>query len=130
MLFNTLIPALTITFNVNSVIPIGNSALSTGSSLILGHINGGTLVSAPGFSVPINATLGQGDDWPTIDPDQKHARPDSRVVAKTDDGEYLEIVSSGIQVPTPELLEIIQGKGQGSLAYGSTYSGKPFKLTG
>ena len=46
------------------------------------------------------------------------------MVALTNDGEYLEVVSSGIQVPTPELLDIIQGKGKGSLAYGSTYSGQ------
>ena len=124
VLFNTLIPALTITFNVTNVLPSGNGSLSTGSSLILVHINSGTLVSVPGFAIPINATLQQGDDWPTIDPDQKHARPDSRVVATTDDGEYLEVVSSGIQVPTPELLDIIQGKGNGSLSYGNTYSGE------
>ena len=127
-IFNALVPALTITFNVNKVIPIGEGALSTGSSLILGHINNGTIVSVPGFSTPINGTLLQGDDWPTIDPDQKHARPDSRVAVKTDDGEYLEVVSYGIQVPTPELLGIISGARQGSLKYGSTYSGQSHLL--
>ena len=124
VLFNTLIPALTITVNVNNVLPIGNGSLSTGSSLILGHINSGTLVSVPGFGIPINATIQQGDDWPTIDPDQKHARPNLRALATTDDGERLEVLSSGIQVPTPEFLQIIQGAGNGSLPWGSTYSGE------
>lgn len=129
VLFNTLVPALTITFNVSNVLPVGNGSLSTGSSLILGHVNSGTLVSVPGFGVPINATLRQGDDWPTIDPDQKHARPDSRVLAATDDGAYVEVVSSGIQVPTPELLGIISGAKGGSLPYGSTYSGEQSLMT-
>jgi Protein of unknown function (DUF3237) len=123
LIYNTLIPALFLNVTVKTILPIGSGSLSTGGSLVLGHIASGTLVSEPGFETTINATISYADDWPVADPDGKHSRPDLRGLVSTDDGEYLQVAATGIQTPVKELGEIVTG-GKGSLAFGSFQSGE------
>lgn len=58
---------------VQNVLQIVSDKLSTGGTLVLGHITMGTLVSEPGFETPINATMSHTNDWPTIDPSGLHS---------------------------------------------------------
>lgn len=76
------------------------------------------------FETPIKATMSKADDWPTIDPDGLHDRPDIRGLVSTDDGEYLELLATGLQTINPELGAIITGAGPGSLAFGDFQSGE------
>ncbi|CAF9935254.1 MAG: hypothetical protein HETSPECPRED_009715 [Heterodermia speciosa] len=120
--FNHLVPALILNLTVQSVIPIGSNNISTGGRLILGPIVNGTLESEPGFETQINATFSNADDWPTVDPDGKHERPDLRGLIKTDDDEYLQILAKGIQTIIPELTQIITGEKELSLPFGAFQS--------
>ena len=122
-------------------IPIGSNNISTGGRLILGPIVNGTLQSEPGvcnlqscplpntteyqqFETQINATISSADDWPTVDADGKHERPDLRGLIRTDDDEYLQILATGIQTIVPELNQIITGEQELSLPFGFFQSGE------
>lgn len=76
------------------------------------------------FETQINATFSNADDWPTVDPDGKHERPDLRGLIKTDDDEYLQILAKGIQTIIPELTQIITGEKELSLPFGAFQSGE------
>ena len=76
------------------------------------------------FETKINGTISNANDWPTIDPDGLHGRPNLLGLLTTDDGEYLQIATTGIQTPTPEVGKIVSGQGTGSLAFGDFQSGK------
>lgn len=67
--------------------------------------------------------MSDANDWPTVDPDGLHDRPNIRGLITTDDGEYIELLATGLQTPIPELGPIIQGTGQGSLPWGAFQSG-------
>lgn len=123
VVFNYLVPALVLDVIVQNVLPIGSGDLSTGGSLVLGHVTNGTLLSEPGFETPINATISHTNDWPTIDPDLLHSRPDFIGLVSTDDGAYLQIHATGIQAVTPEVAAITTGMtNNASLPYGAFYS--------
>ncbi|MCJ1272291.1 hypothetical protein MMC21_000077 [Puttea exsequens] len=122
VVFNSLVPALFLNLTVQNIIPIGNGSLSTGGTLVLGHIESGTLVSEPGFETAIDATISYANDWPTSDPDGKHGRPDLRGLVTTHDHEYLEVLATGIQTPIPQLGAIITGASKDSLPFGSFQS--------
>ena len=77
------------------------------------------------FETTINAQLLYTNDFPTVDPDGLHSRPNFRGLVKTDDQEYLEIHATGIQTLTPDLIAVTSGTGTGNLPFGSTQSGKP-----
>ncbi|KAG6986565.1 hypothetical protein G7Y79_00077g099570 [Physcia stellaris] len=122
--FNDLVPALILNLTVQTVFPIGSGEISTGGRVIVGPIVNGTLQSEPGFETRINATISNADDWPTIDPDGKHERPDLRGLVTTDDDEHLEILATGIQTIIPELNQIITGEKQLNLPFGTFQSGE------
>ena len=63
-------------------------------------------------------------DYPTVDPDGQHDRPNARGLISTDDDEYLQFEATGIQTTTPELLSIITGSGTGDLPFGAFQSGE------
>ncbi|KAL8710653.1 MAG: hypothetical protein Q9220_004877 [cf. Caloplaca sp. 1 TL-2023] len=122
--FNHLVPALVLNLTVRSVIPIGQNNISTGGRLIIGPIVNGTIQSEPGFETRINGTILNADDWPTVDPDGKHERPDLRGLIKTDDDDYLQILATGIQTIVPELNQIITGEKELNLPFGFFQSGE------
>ena len=62
-------------------------------------------------------------DFPSVDPDGLHDRPNARGLISTADGEYLQAEFQGIQTIIPELEPIITGTGTGNLAFGSFQSG-------
>lgn len=55
-------------------------------------------------------------------------RPDIRGLVSTDDGEYLELLATGLQTINPQLGAIITGAGSGSLAFGEFQSGESAPL--
>lgn len=77
------------------------------------------------FETSITGVINYGDDWPTLDTDKMHDRPNLRALITTDDGENLELTATGIQTPNAELGAIITGTGKGALAFGSFQSGLP-----
>ena len=66
----------------------------------------------------------QANGWPTVDLDGQHTRPNLLGLLTTDDGEYIQVTTTGNQTLTPEVADIVTGKVTGSLAYGSFQSGK------
>ncbi|KAL8866439.1 MAG: hypothetical protein Q9174_006303, partial [Haloplaca sp. 1 TL-2023] len=80
------------------------------------------MLTHPQFETPINATISNADDWPTIDADGLHERPDLRGLVTTDDEEYLQILATGIQTIIPELNQIITGEKELSLPFGTFQS--------
>ncbi|KAI4231903.1 MAG: hypothetical protein LQ349_005313 [Xanthoria aureola] len=110
-----------LTLTVSTIFSIGSNETSTGGRVIMGPIVNGTLQSEPGFETFINATISNAD-WPTIDPDGLHQRPDLRGLVTTDDGEYLQILATGIQTIIPELNQIITGEKGLNLPFGTFQS--------
>ncbi|CAL8578668.1 hypothetical protein XPA_004436 [Xanthoria parietina] len=126
--FLDLVPALILNLTVSTIFPIGSNETSTGGRVIVGPIVNGTLQSEPGFETLINATISSADDWPTIDPDGLHQRPDLRGLVTTDDGEFVEILATGIQTIIPELNQIITGEKELNLPFGTFQSVIPVRF--
>ena len=64
------------------------------------------------------------NDFPTIDPDGLHVRPDFIGLVSTDDGDYLQVHATGIQQATTEVADIINGRSDdASVPYGAIYCG-------
>lgn len=64
------------------------------------------------------------NDWPTVDPDLLHGRPDILGLVFTDDGAYLQVRATGIRAVTPEVAAITNGlTSNASLPYGAFFSG-------
>ncbi|KAL6722359.1 hypothetical protein ACLMJK_001466 [Lecanora helva] len=122
VVFNYLVPGLFLNVTVKNTIQVGSGNLSTGGRLVLGHVDSGTMVSEPGFETQIKANVTYGNDWPTIDPDGRHGRPDLRSLVTTDDNEYLELLATGIQTTIPELTSVITGTGNENIPFGAFQS--------
>ncbi len=75
------------------------------------------------FETSIAGAISDANDWPTLDPDKLHDRPNLRGLINTDDGYYLELTATGIQTVNPQLGAIITGTGKGALPWGSFQSG-------
>ncbi|KAH8804443.1 hypothetical protein F5884DRAFT_859069 [Xylogone sp. PMI_703] len=123
LMYNYLVPALYLNVTVSQLY-LGT--LNTGSSLVLGHIDLGTLRSEPGFEPHVEADVLYGDDYPTIDPSRKITRTNMRATIQPRDDEIaFQMQATGIEMSTPDKDVILAAKGSGpgyKAAYGSAYA--------
>ncbi|KAL2831377.1 hypothetical protein BDW59DRAFT_130693 [Aspergillus cavernicola] len=80
--------------DVTKIRPYGVS--HTGSTLTHFEVPSGTVETAPGFEPAFSANIVFGGDWFSLDADGKHGRVNFRGIAKTDDGQVIDIRTFGI----------------------------------
>ncbi|KAL9629849.1 MAG: hypothetical protein Q9164_006694, partial [Protoblastenia rupestris] len=56
----------------------------------------GTLTTAEGYEQPVEGEVVYGADWLLTDPDKEHARPNLKLLIKTDDGVILNSGYTGV----------------------------------
>ncbi|KAL6364139.1 hypothetical protein LRP88_02055 [Fusarium phalaenopsidis] len=84
---------------------------SNGEVLNVVPISSGTVVSEPGFSVPVDAEIAFGSDHVRINPSQSHARIHVNAILKNKDGALVTYSYHGVIKVDAVFLAILSGPG-------------------
>jgi len=98
-------PAFTLQIGIENPIPIGPVVQGYGLSYTV--CPNGTIVSAPGAAVPINATIISASDTVHADPDGVRTRLGVNGIAKTASGTVFRFGYTGIATPDAEFNAIL-----------------------
>ncbi|KAM5383734.1 hypothetical protein ACJZ2D_001723 [Fusarium nematophilum] len=82
---------------------------SNGEILNVVPISSGSLVSEPGFSVPLDGKIAFGSDYVRIDPSQSHARIHVNAIVKNKDGALITYSYRGIIKVDAPFMAILTG---------------------
>lgn len=103
------------------VFPIGS--VSSGPSLSVGPLSGGTFTSEPNFEPQIDAVFVNGVDHVYVDPSFKHVRINVQAVLKNKDESFISYTYKGIIEMNPEGAEFFAGSPNAKTTdYGSSFS--------
>ncbi|KAH7161072.1 hypothetical protein EDB81DRAFT_879407 [Dactylonectria macrodidyma] len=84
-------------------------ALSTGGSLSVVPFTSGSVVSEPGFSVPLDAEVIYGSDNVRMEPSQGHTRIHVNAILKNKDGSLLTYSYTGIIEVDEDVVALLTG---------------------
>ncbi|KAH6980779.1 hypothetical protein BKA56DRAFT_656868 [Ilyonectria sp. MPI-CAGE-AT-0026] len=124
--FPSLEPAFTARLYPAEGFQIGS--VSDGGSLNIVPIASGTLISEPGFSVPLDAEIVYGSDYVRMEPSQGHTRINVNAILKNKDGSFLTYSYTGIVEVDEAFLAILTANPNAkTTAYGNAFSHVTFK---
>ncbi|KAI0891390.1 hypothetical protein F4806DRAFT_506597 [Annulohypoxylon nitens] len=89
-------PAYILKINLGNILTVGN--IASGTKLLHVDTSTGTLTTAEGYEHKVTGEVIYGGDWMFNDPDQQHARPNIKILIKTDDGLILSAEYTGVAV--------------------------------
>ncbi|RAO73523.1 uncharacterized protein BHQ10_009535 [Talaromyces amestolkiae] len=99
-------PAYILKVKVTTGRPVGT--ILSGSNLIHWETGSGTLTTAEGYDHPVEANVEYGSDWLVFDPDGGHARPELKLLARTDDGVVLDCGYTGVARASQPILDMFE----------------------
>lgn len=120
--FPSLQPAFTVQVAIDAPFAVGSA--SRGTSLQVVPMTGGTLKTAPGYSLNIDSEfVGVGNDYIKADGDGEHVRLNAHGVLKTHDGALLYLSYTGIVALGPAEKAVFSGTAEnGATAYGNSFT--------
>ncbi|KAI0419755.1 hypothetical protein F5X98DRAFT_372380 [Xylaria grammica] len=105
--FPRLKPAYILKINLGQILTIGN--IASGEKMLHVETSTGSLTTADGYEHAVTGEVVYGADWLINDPDQKHARPNLKLLIKTDDGIVLSSEYTGVAVFSEPINRMWQG---------------------
>ncbi|KAI2463318.1 hypothetical protein F4781DRAFT_437551 [Annulohypoxylon bovei var. microspora] len=94
--FPKLKPAYILKINLGNVLTVGN--IASGEKLLHVDTGTGSLTTAEGYEHQVTGEVIYGADWMFNDPDEQHARPNTKILIKTDDGVILSSEYTGVAI--------------------------------
>ncbi|KAF5026977.1 hypothetical protein F66182_1007 [Fusarium sp. NRRL 66182] len=101
---------------------------SNGETLTVVPLSSGTVLSEPGFSVPLDAEIVFGSDYFRIDPSQSHAQIRVKAILRNIDGTLISYTYRGVVKLDTALVAILAGAPDAeTTAFGSAISHVTFE---
>ncbi|RWA11906.1 hypothetical protein EKO27_g3190 [Xylaria grammica] len=114
--FPRLKPAYILKINLGQILSIGKHSQGEPGLCMCGvsylcrqETSTGSLTTADGYEHAVTGEVVYGADWLINDPDEKHARPNLKLLIKTDDGIVLSSEYTGVAVFSEPINRMWQG---------------------